>query len=127
MQGVEGRPRFACVRPQTLIEWASMDALEASPAKSVIEGLAALHDEFRAALQLYAARIDEDISRVQQAVLMEAAKKKFAPAKLRDMRDMLTLLRKSPVKAGKGRRQDLKKIDALIADLTMLIEHWQRE
>jgi hypothetical protein len=102
-------------------------ALEASPAKSVIEGLAALHDEFRAALQLYASRIDEDISRVQQALLMEASKKKFAPAKLRDMRDMLTLLRKSPVKAGKGRRKDLKKIDALVADLTMLIEHWQRE
>ncbi len=99
-------------------------ALEASPAKSVIEGLSLLHDEFRAALQIYAGRIDEDLSRVQQAVLTETGKKKFSPAKLRDMRDMLTLLRKSPIKASKGRRKDLKKIDALVADLLLLIEHW---
>jgi len=98
--------------------------LEASPAKSVTEALGALQDEFRVALQAYAARIDEDISRVQHAVLTEAAKKKLAPAKLRDLRDMLTLLRKTPIKAGKGRRKELKKIDDLIADLTMLIEHW---
>lgn len=100
------------------------NALEASPAKSVIEALNALHDEFRAALQIYAARIDEDISQLQKVLLAQAAKKKLPPAKLHDMRDMLTLLRKSPIKAEKGRRKELKKIDALVMDLTMLIEHW---
>ncbi len=99
-------------------------APEASPAKSVIEGLVALQDEFRSVLQSYSARIDEDISTVQQTVLPEASEKKIAPARLRDLRDMLTLLRKSPVKAGKGRRKDLKKIDDLVADLKMLVEYW---
>ncbi|MGH8047026.1 MAG: hypothetical protein ACREKL_07245 [Chthoniobacterales bacterium] len=97
---------------------------EASPAKSVIEALNTLQEEFRLALQAYAARIDEDIARVQKAVLVEAAKKKTAPAKLRDLRDMLTVLRKSTIKAGKGKRKELKKIDSLMSDLTMLIEHW---
>jgi len=97
---------------------------ETSPAKSVLEALTTLQEEFRTALQAYAARIDEDIARVQKAVLDEAGKKKQAPARLRDLRDMLTVLRKSSIKAGKGKRKELKKIDALIGDLTMLIEHW---
>lgn len=97
---------------------------ETSPAKSVVEALALLQEEFRASLQTYAARIDEDIARVQKAVLSEAAKKKFPPAKMRDLRDMLTVLRKSSFKAGKGKRKELKKIDSLVGDLTMLIEHW---
>jgi hypothetical protein len=97
---------------------------EASPAKSVIEALNALQEEFRAALQAYAARIDEDIAHVQKAVLSEAARKKPAPAKMRDLRDMLTVLHKSSIKPGKAKRKELKKIDALVADLTMLIEHW---
>ncbi len=100
------------------------DAPETSPAKPVLEALAALQEEFRVSLQAYAARIDEDIARVQKAVLTESAKKKFAPAKLRDLRDMFTILRKASIKEGKGRRKDLKKIDALVEDLAMLIEHW---
>ncbi len=98
--------------------------LEASPAKSVIEALDALRGDFRAVLQVYAARMDEDISMVQQAVLKEAARKKFSPAKLRDLRDMLTLLHQSSIKSAKGSRKELKKIDSLIADLTLLIEQW---
>jgi len=50
--------------------------------------------------------------------------KKVPPAKMRDLRDMLTLLRKFSIKPEKGRRKDLKKIDALVGDLTMLIEQW---
>jgi hypothetical protein len=100
------------------------DASDTSPAHSVIEALTALQDEFHSALQIYSARLEQDITRVREAVSTEASKKKFAEAKLRDLRDMLTLLRKSPAKAGKGRRKDLKKFDALVEDLTMLIEHW---
>lgn len=98
---------------------------DTSPAKSVIEALTVLQEEFRSALQAYASRIDEDIARVQKAVLDEAGKKKPAPARMRDLRDMLTVLRKSSIKPGKGRRKELKKIDALVGDLTMLIEHWR--
>ncbi len=37
---------------------------------------------------------------------------------------MLMLLRNASLKTDKGRRKDLKKIDSLIADLTMLTENW---
>jgi len=97
---------------------------ESSPAKSVIEDLDALRTEFRSALLAYAGRIEEEIGLVQETVSKLSSRKKIAPAKMRDLRDMLTLLRKFSIKPEKGRRKDLKKIDALVGDLTMLIEQW---
>ncbi len=97
---------------------------EASPAKSVIEDLDHLRNEFRSALLAYAGRIEEEIALVQKAVSAQTGKKTISSAKLRDLRDMLTLLRKFSLKPEKGRRKDLKKIDALVGDLAMLIEHW---
>ncbi|HEY5791795.1 MAG TPA: hypothetical protein VIS74_00760, partial [Chthoniobacterales bacterium] len=79
---------------------------EASPAKSVIEDLDALRNDFRSALMAYASRIEEEIGLVQKSVAAQATKKKIAPAKLRDLRDMLTLLRKFSIKPEKGRRKD---------------------
>lgn len=100
------------------------DAPESSPAKSVVEELDALRAEFRAALSAYASRIEEEIGSVRAAANTVAEKKTIPPAKLRDLRDMLTLLRKFAIKPEKGRRKDLKKIDALVGDLAMLIEGW---
>ncbi len=100
------------------------EAPEASPAKSVSEELDALRAEFRSALSAYASRIEEEIGAIQAAANTIAAKKKIPAAQLRDLRDMLTVLRKFSIKPEKGRRKDLKKIDALVGDLTMLIEHW---
>jgi len=97
---------------------------EASPAKSVVEELDTLRAEFRSALLAYAGRIEEEISLVQQAADKLTGSKKIPAAKMRDLRDMLTLLRKFSIKPEKGRRKDLKKIDALVGDLSMLIEQW---
>lgn len=97
---------------------------DASPFKAVSEELDGLRAEFRSALETYAARIEEEIATVHQAITAQSAKKKIPSARLRDLRDMLTLLRKFSIKPEKGRRKDLKKIDALVGDLTMLIEHW---
>ena len=44
--------------------------------------------------------------------------------KIRDLRDMLTLLRHRQLKPDKGRRKDLKKIESVVDDLAMLIENW---
>lgn len=41
-------------------------------------------------------------------------------ARIRDLGDMITLVRKLEVKPRKGRRRDLKKIDATVADLREL-------
>jgi ADP-heptose:LPS heptosyltransferase len=97
---------------------------DASPVKSVIEELDGLRSEFRSALMAYASRIEEEIGLVQKSVGGLANRKKIPPARLHDLRDMLTLLRKFSIKPEKGRRKDLKKIDALVGDLTMLIEPW---
>lgn len=109
-----------------MIDLGSMDSdsVETSPARSVVTELDALRDEFRSALQAYASRLEEELGLVKKAVAEQGAKKKLPAARVRDLRDMLTLLRKFSIKPEKGRRKDLKKIDALVGDLSMLIEHW---
>jgi uncharacterized protein YfkK (UPF0435 family) len=97
---------------------------EASPMKAVAEELDLLRKDFRSALETYAARIEEEIAQVQTAVQGITSRKKISASRLRDLRDMLTLLRKFQIKPEKGRRKDLKKIDSLIGDLMILIEHW---
>ena len=69
-----------------------------------------------------AARLDAEIERVSKAV--ETAVDKASGAKIRDLRDMLTLLRHRQLKPDKGRRKDLKKIESVVNDLAMLIENW---
>ena len=101
------------------------EAPDSSPIKSVSGELEKLRTEFRAALETYAARIEEEIGGVQQRVDALESKRKIPTAKLRDLRDMLTLLRKFSIKPEKGRRKDLKKIDSLVGDLSMLVEHWE--
>ena len=45
-------------------------------------------------------------------------------AQLRDLRDMLTLLRTMQIKPQEGRRKDLKKIESVISDLELLAAQW---
>ncbi len=92
--------------------------------KAVVEELDMLRSDFRAALESYAARIEGEITAAQKTVLAELNRKKNSQSKLRDLRDMLTILRKFSIKPEKGRRKDLKKIDSLVGDLTLLIENW---
>lgn len=97
---------------------------EASPVKAVIEELEILRADFRASLETYASRIESEISQIEQVTSDLQKRKKIPSSKLRDLRDMLTLLRRFQIKPEKGRRKDLKKIDSLIGDLSVLIEHW---
>lgn len=91
--------------------------------KAAGEALDGLQADFRSALETYASRIDAEIDGIRKAIQAQE-KKPPSQAKLRDLRDMLTLLRKFQIKPEKGRRKDLKKIDTLIGDLTLLIENW---
>ncbi len=99
-------------------------SVEASPVKAVIEELEALRISSRAAVDAYASRLDSEIEEVRAIVAAGSPRKKIAPEKLRDLRDMLTVLRKLSVSPEKGRRKDLKKIDSLVGDLAMLVEKW---
>ncbi len=92
--------------------------------KSVVEELETLRSDFRASLNSYATRIESEITTIRAAVEKDGKKVKVSSARIRDLRDMLTLLRKFQIKPEKGRRKDLKKLDSLVGDLTLLIESW---
>ena len=98
------------------------DGSEASPSKAVVSELQDLRAELREAASSYAARLDAEIERVRAAV--ESSADDAAGSKVRDLRDMLTLLRHRQIRADKGRRKELKKIESVIGDLAMLIENW---
>ena len=99
------------------------DGTQSSPAKSAVQELIRLRSAFREAVEAYVSRIDSEIGQVQKSV--EALDGKISGSKMRDLRDMLTLLRNTQIKSEKGRRKDIKKIDSLVGDLQMLVEHWK--
>ena len=101
------------------------DAAEGLPITALTAELENLQSMFREAIDTYAKRVDAEIAQLREAVAAQgAARGKLAGSRMRDMRDMLTLLRSATIRSGKGRRKDLKKIDSLLGDLAMLTERW---
>ncbi len=98
------------------------EELETSPLKSAAEELAFLRKSFRETVDRYAAKVESDIAAVREAVLNEARAKKNS--RNRDARDIITLIRTLEIKPEKGRRRDLKKIDALVEELQRFPENW---
>jgi hypothetical protein len=94
---------------------------EASPAKSLAEELEKLPGLFDKTLRSYRAKIAEELATVTawNSKLASSAAP-LTRAQLRDIGDMLGLLRKLKIKPEKGRRRDLRKIEATIEDLTQL-------
>ena len=101
-----------------------INGAEALPIKAVVEELERLRQASRQAIERYQARLDAEIGEVQATVESQKGKTKAANAKLRDCRDMLTLLRSTELGGAKGRRKELKRIEGLLSDLAMLIEKW---
>ncbi len=100
------------------------EPVEASPMKSLAEELNFARKTFNDTLKNYGARIESEIVRIREAVLEQAAKGKHSATRLHDARDMISLLRNLEVKAEKGRRRDLKRIESVVEDLQRLIENW---
>jgi hypothetical protein len=100
------------------------DASNASPMKSAGEELDHLRKTFREITASYSARVEGEIEQIREAVGAEEKKKKIPTARMRDARDIITLVRTLDVKAEKGRRRDLKKIDLLIEELRRFVENW---
>ena len=93
--------------------------------KSTIEELDQLRSVFRETVDAYAGRLESEIKLVRDAVVELKKQKDPCTERIHDLRDMLTLLRHISVKAEKGRRKDLKKLDSIVGDLRMMIEHWK--
>lgn len=100
------------------------DNVNASPMKSAGEELDFLRKTLREILAGYSARVEGEIVQIREAVAAEEKKKKVPSSRLRDARDIITLIRTLDVKAEKGRRRDLKKIDLLIEELNRFVENW---
>jgi len=98
--------------------------LEASPMKSAAEELELLRKTLRRCVDAYASRLENQINEVRNRILPHIDEQKIAPARIRDLRDILTLCRTLEVRADKARRKDLKKIEAVIDELLVLVENW---
>jgi hypothetical protein len=96
----------------------------AAPVQATVTELERLRSLFRESIESYVERVDSEINEVIAAVSAEAGKNKISAGKMRDLRDMLTLLRHTQIKPDKGRRKDIKKLDGLVGDLKMLVENW---
>jgi hypothetical protein len=103
---------------------AENDSSNASPMKSAREELDFLRKTFRDLMTTYSSRVEGEIARLREAVAAEEKKKKHTSSRLRDARDIITLIRTLDLKTEKGRRRDLKKIDLLLEELNRFVENW---
>lgn len=97
---------------------------EDSPIPSVLQELERLKVSVHETLVQYEQRLESDINTVRDVLQKQLRQQKLSHARMRDVRDMLTLLRHVQVKADKGRRKDLKKLESVVSDLAMLVENW---
>jgi hypothetical protein len=97
--------------------------IDASPAKSLVEDLRKLREILRKTARAYTRRLDQEIGSVIEWAHSNSIDGRMSQSRIRDIGDMLTLVRKVEAKPDKGRRKDLKKIDSVVSDLRFFVEH----
>jgi len=98
------------------------ESADASPAKSLVSDLTQLRHSLRATGQAYLRNLEAEIDEIASWAKAQATAKKQRKSQIRDLGDMITLVRKLEIKPQKGRRKDLKKIDATVGELRELID-----
>ncbi len=83
--------------------------------------LASLRRDLRRTMRAYAQRLEDDLGKSTAAVRSLASAENLSSDKLRDVRDMMVLVRRRKLKPEKGRRKDVRKIDSLIEDLQLFV------
>ena len=94
---------------------------ETSPARSLITDLVSLRRTLRRTGRAYLNRLEAELDEVTAWASERAKESDLPKSRIRDLGDMITLVRKIDTKPLKGRRRDLKKIDATVGDLRELI------
>ena len=96
--------------------------VNASPSKSLGRELRELRRTLRVSARVYVARLDAEIARI--AAWNAAMERIEAPSRsdLRNIGDMLSLVRRLDTKPEKGRRKDLRKIDSVVSDLAFVCQ-----
>jgi len=96
---------------------------DASPAKSLVDDLRKLRQTLRKTARAYAQRLDHEIGSIMEWARSSSSNGGMTQSHVRDLGDMLALVRKVEAKPDKGRRKDLKKIDSVVSDLRYFVEH----
>ncbi len=93
----------------------------ASPAKSLGTDLRKLRQLLRGTGRAYLHRLEAELEEVARWAGAAEAAPTLPKSAIRDLGDMVTLIRKLDLKPAKGRRKDLKKLDATIGELRELV------
>ena len=94
------------------------------PVKPALEELAFVRKAFHDAVAHYVARIDGELNDVREALTAIAAQKKVPADRVKELRDILMILREIELKPEKGRRRDLKKVEAAVGDARKIVDGW---
>jgi hypothetical protein len=87
----------------------------------LLTDLASLRLTLRRTGRAYLSRLEAEIDEVAAWASEQAKEGDLPKARIRDLGDMITLVRKIDTKPIKGRRRDLKKIDTIVGDLRELM------
>ena len=87
----------------------------------MLSDLVSLRRTLRQTGRAYLSRLEAEIDEVAAWANERAKERDLPKACIRNLGDMITLVRKIETKPDKGRRRDLKKIDATVGDLRELI------
>jgi hypothetical protein len=72
----------------------------------------------------YLARLHREIAELIRALEKKQVQPGFSRRELKDLHEMLRQIAHLQINPEKGRRKDLKKIDALIGELQSTVERW---
>ena len=72
----------------------------------------------------YLARLHREITELIRVLEKKQAEPSFSRRELKDLHEMLKRIALLQINPEKGRRKDLKKIDALIGELQAIVERW---
>jgi len=98
---------------------------EFTPGKHLLHELDEMQTLLKEILANYEARLDNEISGIQETIRgIIADKDTLSQANIRECREMLAMVRGLQTKPNKGRRKDIKRIDDIIGDLQGIIERW---
>jgi len=100
-------------------------SIEISPTKSFVEELEILRKSLRDCLDAYVQRLEHELDQIKERALAHGTPEPAA-THIRDLRDMISLCRTLEIKPDKGRRKDLKKIDSLIEELSVIVANWSK-
>lgn len=88
----------------------------------MLTDLVSLRQALRRTGRAYLNRLEAEIDEVAAWATERAREADLPKARIRDLGDMITLVRKIDSKPSKGRRRDLKKIDATVGDLREIMD-----